>query len=102
MAFIFAETQALQSAAADTADLAADTVSTGAHGQAAGAVVVPPGLDPISAQNAAHLKAYLARAAADLAAGAGLQDVYSTSVSNAANIYALTDQLNAVALGGLF
>src|SRR2546429_83161 len=57
MNFIFAETQGMQSAAASTAALADETVGAGAQGQAAGLPVLPPGLDPVSAQNAAGQKA---------------------------------------------
>jgi hypothetical protein len=98
MTFIFAETQGMQSAAASAASLAVDTNSAGAQGQAAGAVVVPPGLDPVSTANATHVKAYLSQVAAQLAAGAGLQNVYSTSIANSAVAYTLTDELNASGL----
>jgi hypothetical protein len=98
MTFIFAETQGMQSAAARAASLAEDTNTAGAQGQAAGAVVVPPGLDHVSAANATHVKAYLSQVAARLAAGAGLQDIYSTSIANSAVAYTLTDDLNAAGL----
>jgi hypothetical protein len=101
MNFIFAETQGMQTAAATAANLATDTVNAGAQGQAAGMTVVPPGLDHVSASNAAHIKASMSQIATQLATGAGLQDIYGTSISTAANAYTLVDELNATGLGGL-
>lgn len=98
MSFIFAETQGMHTAAASTAALAADTVGVGAHGNAASAIVVPPGTDPVSATNTTAIKGYLSGVANQLAAGAGLQDVYGTSISDAAQAYGLTDELNATGL----
>jgi hypothetical protein len=98
MRFIFAETQGMQSAAASTAGLADDTVTAG--GQAGGGVVVPPGLDPMSASNATKINAYTSEVATQLAAGAGLQVNYGATISGAATTYAQTDALNAIGLGG--
>jgi hypothetical protein len=98
MTFIFAETQGMQSAAVSTAGLADDTVTAGAHGQTAGAVVVPPGLDPVSAANTADIKTYMTEVANKLAAGAGLQNIWGASLSNSARAYTLTDELNASGL----
>jgi hypothetical protein len=98
MSFIFAETQGMQSAAASTSNLAADTANTGAQGDAVGATVVPPGLDQVSAINAAQIKTFMSGVAAQLAAGAGLQDIYGASISGSATAYGLTDELNAAGL----
>jgi hypothetical protein len=101
MTFVFAETQGMQSAAASASSLADDTNSAGAQGQAAGAVVQPPGLDHVSAGNAARIKKYTSEVATTLAGGAGLQAIYGNSISNSAGAYLLTDELNATGLGGL-
>jgi hypothetical protein len=98
MSFIFAETQGMQSAAASQVDLADETANAGAQGQAAGLPVVPPGLDPMSATNTANIKAYTSHVASQLAAGAGLQNIYGESISGSANAYTLVDQLNATGL----
>lgn len=100
MTFIFAETQGMQSAAAGTGDLAADTVTVSAQGNAASAMVVPPGTDLVSATNAAAIKTYMSGVASQLSAGAGLQDIYGASISDAAKAYGLTDELNAAGVGG--
>jgi hypothetical protein len=96
MSFIFAETQGMQSAAASTANLAADTTNAG--GQARSGVVLAPGLDLTSAHNAAMINGYTSEVAARLLTGAGLQVNYGESVSNAANAYTLVDSLNATEL----
>jgi len=101
MSFIFAETQGMQAAATTTASLADETTTAGGQGQAAGSTVVPPGLDPVSAHNAARIKAYTSDIASQLATGARLQVNYGDSISNAANGYTLVDQLNATPLSGL-
>jgi PE family len=98
MVFIFAEDQGMQSAAVRTAGLADETVHVGTQSLAAGAPVVPPGFDPVSAFNAASIKAYTSHIAGHLAAGAGFQSEYGQSVSHAGNAYTLTDHLNAVEL----
>src|SRR5262245_25044314 len=98
MSFIFAETQGMQSAAASTANLAAATANAGSQGHAAGLTVEPPGLDPASAANAAHIKAYIHEATAQLHTGAGLQVDYGESISGAAQAYTLVDSLNATGL----
>jgi hypothetical protein len=98
MSFIFAETPGMQSAAATTANLAADTANAGTQGHAAGLTVVPPGLDPVSAANAADIKAYTSHVASQLATGAGLQNIYGESISGAAQAYTLIDSLNATGL----
>jgi hypothetical protein len=97
MTFIFAEAQGMLSAAANVADLAADTAS--AAGQAGGCVAVAPGLDACSVATAAKINTYTKQVASGLANGAGLQVHYGESVSGAANAYVLTDQLNATGLG---
>jgi len=101
MTFIFAETQGMQSAAATTANLAADTADAGTQGNAAGLTVIPPGLDPVSAANAAKIKAYTSGVAGQLATGAGLQNIYGESISGSANAYLVTDELNASGMSGL-
>ncbi|OMC13515.1 PE domain-containing protein [Mycobacterium sp. SP-6446] len=100
MTFVFAETQGMHLAAAGTEDLAADTVYVRLQGDAAGAIVVPPGMDQVSATNAAAIRTYMSGVASQLAAGAGSQDVYGASISDAATAYGLTDELNAAGLGG--
>jgi hypothetical protein len=55
-------------------------------------------LDPVSAQNAAGIKAYTSQIASQLASGAGLQNIYGESISGSANAYTLIDQLNATGL----
>lgn len=98
MSFIFAETQAMQSAAATVTGLADETTNAGAQGQAAGLTVLPPELGPASAHLVAGIKAYTTHIASQLASGAGLQNIYGESISNAASGYTLVDQLNATGL----
>jgi PE family protein len=98
MVFIFAEDQGMQTAAVRTAALADETIHVGTQSLAAGAPVVPPGLDPVSAFHAASIKAYTSHIAGHLTAGAGFQNDYGRSVSHAGNAYTLTDHLNAIGL----
>ena len=98
MVFIFAEDEGMQNAAVRTAGLAGETANVGTQSLAAGAPVVPPGLDPVSAFNAASIKAYTSLIAGHLTAGAGFQTEYGRSMSNAGNAYTLQDQLNAIGL----
>lgn len=98
MVFIFAEDQGMQNAAVRTAGLADETANVGTQSLAAGAPVVPPGLDPVSAFNAAGIKAYTSHIAGHFTAGAGFQNDYGRSMSNAGNAYTLQDHLNAIEL----
>jgi hypothetical protein len=98
MVFIFAEDQGMQHAAIRTTGLADETSNVGTQSLSAGLPVVPPGFDPVSALNAAGIKAYTSHVASQLAAGASLQNNYSQSISHAGNAYTLTDHLNAIEL----
>jgi hypothetical protein len=101
MSFIFAEIPGMQSAAASQVGLATDTANVGAQGQAAGLPVVPPGLDPQSAKNAADIKTYTSQIASQLATGAHLQNIYGESISNSANIYLVADEQGATGINAV-
>jgi hypothetical protein len=98
MVFIFAEDEGMQNAAVRTAGLADETVHVGTQSVAAGAPVIPPGFDPVSAFNAASIKAYTSHVAGHLATGAGFQNDYGRSISHAGNAYTLQDHINAIEL----
>jgi hypothetical protein len=98
MVFIFAEDQGMQTAAVRTASLADETTTVGMQSLLAGAPVIPPGLDPVSAANAASIKAYTSHIAGHFETGAGFQNDYGRTMSHAGNAYTLTDHLNAIGL----
>lgn len=97
MSFVFAETAGMQGAAAATGALAGETAGAGGHAAAAGAVL-PPGVEEISAANVAKIEAYTAEVAAMMAAAAGFQTLYGTSVSVAALAYEATDIASGIGM----
>ena len=97
MSFVFAETGGMQGAAAATGALAGQTGGAGGQAVAAGAVL-PPGVEEISVANVAKISAYTAEVAAMLAAAAGFQSLYGTSVSVAALAYDATDVANGIGM----
>lgn len=96
MSFIFAETPGMYGAAAAHEGLALQTGTAGAAQAGAAGVVVPPGIEEVSAANVAKIQAYTADVAATLAAAAGLQGMYGASVASAGLGYDLTDAASAV------
>lgn len=98
MGFITRETDAVMGASAMTAGLAGEASGHGASAAAAGAVV-PPGLEEISAANAAKVTAYAAEAAAMIESSAGIHASYGAATGTSAAITTLTDALSAAGLG---
>jgi hypothetical protein len=98
MGFIMQETEGVLGAAAATGGLAGEVAGHGAQTAAAGAVV-PPGIEEISAANAAKIAAYTAQAASMIETSAAIHAAYSASVGTSAAITSLTDALNASGLG---
>jgi hypothetical protein len=97
MSFVFAETEGIQAAAATTSALAGTTVGGSGQAAAAGAVV-PPGIEEVSAANAAKIAAYTSEVASLLGAAAGFQELYGTSVSVAGLLYDATDVANGIGM----
>jgi hypothetical protein len=100
MGFIMQETAGVLAASAATAGLAGEASGHGAQAGAAGAVV-PPGLEEISAANAAKIGQYAAEASALIEMSAGIHAAYSAATGTSATITTLTDALNAAGLGQL-
>lgn len=98
MGFITRETDAVMGASAMTAGLAGEASGHGAAAAAAGAVV-PPGIEEISAANAAKIAAYTAEASAMIEASAGIHGMYGVATGTSAAITTLTDALSAAGLG---
>jgi hypothetical protein len=97
MGFIMQETEGLLGAAAAKAGLAGEAAGHGAQAAAAGAVV-PPGVEEISAANAARIAAYTAETGSMIETSAAAHAVYGASVGASAAITSLTDALNAAGL----
>ncbi|MEB3031898.1 hypothetical protein [[Mycobacterium] nativiensis] len=100
MGFIMQETAGVMGASAATGALAGEMSGHGAQAGMAGAVV-PPGLEEISAANAARVAAYAAEATAILEASSAVHGAYGASTGTSAAIGTLTDALNAAGLGNL-
>lgn len=100
MSFIMQETAGVMGASAATGALAGEMSGHGAQAGMAGAVV-PPGLEEISAANAARVAAYAAEATAILEASSTVHGMYGASTGTSAAISTLTDALNAAGLGNL-
>ncbi len=97
MGFIMRETDAVTGASAMTAGLAGEASGHGASAAAAGAVV-PPGIEEISAANAAKIAAYTAEVAAMVEASAANHAAYGVATGTSAAITTLTDALSAAGL----
>jgi hypothetical protein len=98
MGFIMQDTDGVMGASAMTAGLAGEASGHGAVAAAAGAVV-PPGLEEISAANAAKIAAYTAEASAMIESSAAIHAAYSVAQGGSAAITTLTDALSASGLG---
>lgn len=85
----------LASAAASTAGLSAETAAHTAQAAAAG-MVLPPGLEEISAANAAKIAGYAAEVAAVLSGASAMQALYGVANAAAGTVMSLEDAANAV------
>jgi hypothetical protein len=101
MVFIFNDTPGMQTVATSTTGLADETATGGVQGQAAGAAVMPPGMDPVSALNAAAVKAHTTAYGAHLATAAGHQHNYGGSISESAVAYPQTDSASATGVAAV-
>ncbi|MBN3458416.1 PE domain-containing protein [Mycobacterium sp. DSM 3803] len=97
MSFIYAETAGMAAAGATQAALAAQTAASSAQAMGAG-VVVPPGLEEVSALNVAKITGYTAEAASLLGLAGVIQTLYGTSVTTAAAGYTAFDLAAATML----
>jgi hypothetical protein len=97
MSFIMQDTDGVLAGSAATAGLAGEASGHGAAAGAAGAVV-PPGLEEISAANAARIATYAAEASSMIESSAGIHAAYGASMGSSAAITTLTDALNAAGL----
>ncbi|MCP9276909.1 hypothetical protein [Mycolicibacterium arenosum] len=83
-----------------SAGLAAEAVGHGAQAMAAG-VVLPPGLDEISAYNVGRILAYAEQLGATLEGSAAIEAAYGVANGTSSVITSLTDALNAAGINGL-
>ena len=97
MGFITQETDGVLAASAATAGLAGEASGHGGAAAAAGAVV-PPGLEEISAANAAKITAYAAQASSMIESSAAIHAAYGVATGTSAAVTTLTDALNAAGL----
>lgn len=95
MVFIFNDHPGMHAVAASTTGLADETGVGGTQCQVSGATVMPPGMDHVSAMNAAAAKAHAAAYAGHLATAAGHQHNYGGSISESATAYGQTDTVSA-------
>ena len=68
---------------------------------AAAAAVVPPGLEEISATNAAKIAAYSAEVSAVLSGASAMQALYGVANSVAGTVTSLEDAANAVLMNAV-
>lgn len=88
------------SAAATTAGLAAQQAGHAGQAGAAGAVA-PPGLEDISATNAAKIGAYCAEAAATLSSAAGMQALYGVANATAGVVTSVEDAVSGAVISAV-
>lgn len=98
MSFISLEPEAVTAASGMTAALAGEAAAHGGQ-TAASAAVVPPGVEEISAANAAKIAQYASQAAAVLQAGSAFQAEHGVAVGVSSGITDLTDALNYASIG---
>lgn len=103
MSFIFTETEGMMGAGTATAALAATTAGL-AGPAASAAAVLPPGLDEISAVNAARIAEHAAQVASMLGLASSIKELYGASVVLSGATYDLTDlmaQASIAAVGAV-
>lgn len=100
MSFITRETDGVIGASTMTAGLAGEVSGHGAQAAAAGAVV-PPGLEEISAANAAKIAAYAAEASAMIEASAAIHASYGVATGTSAALTTLSDALGAAGIAAI-
>lgn len=83
-----------------SAALSGEAVGHGAQAMAAG-VVMPPGLDEISATNVANILAYAEELGATLQGSAAIEAAYGVANGTSSVVTTLTDALNAAGFNGL-
>lgn len=98
MGFIFMEPEAVVGASGTAAGLAAEVAGHGGQA-AASSAVVPPGLEEISAANAAKIVAVATEAAAVLQVGAAFHAAHGVAMGGSAALTSLADAVNYAAIG---
>ena len=100
MGFIFAVPEGIAAVAAGTGALAGETA--GHAGQAAGAgAVVAPGLEEISAANAAKITAYTTHVASMLGVASTVKALYGVSTGLSGATLSLADLMSAANIGAV-
>ena len=100
MGFIYAVPEGMAGAAAATGALSAEAV--GHAGQAVGAgAVVPPGLEEISAANAARIVEHAAHVASMLGLASGVQASNGASVGLSSGTYVAADAASAASVAAV-
>ena len=98
--FIFMETEGLAAAGAAASGLAGTQGALAGPAAASGAVV-PPGLDEISAMNAARIAAHAAQVAAMMAASAAIKENYAASIAASGITCTLQDLMSQAAIAAV-
>ncbi|GAA2428867.1 PE domain-containing protein [Mycolicibacterium llatzerense] len=98
--FISLEPEAVMAASGMAAGLSSEAAAHGGQ-TAASAAVVPPGIEEISAANAAKIAEFASQAAAVLEAGAAFHAEHGVAVGLSSAITDLTDALNYAAVGNI-
>lgn len=96
--FIMIEPEAVTGASGAAAALSGEAAAHGGQA-AASSAVVPPGLEEISAANAAKIVELATQASAVIEAGAAFHAVHGVAVGTSAAIVDLADALNYAAIG---
>lgn len=98
--FIFMEPEAVVGASGSAAALASEVAGHGGQA-AASSAVVPPGLEEISAANAAKIMQVATEASAVLEAGAAFHAEHGLAVGASAALTSLADAVNYAAIGDI-
>jgi hypothetical protein len=98
--FIMIEPEAVIGSSGTAAGLAGEAAAHGGQA-AASAAVVPPGLEEISAANAAKIVELSTQASAVIEAGAAFHAEHGVALGASAAITDLADALNYTAIGGI-
>ncbi|QIV79931.1 PE domain-containing protein [Mycolicibacterium frederiksbergense] len=98
--FIMIEPAAVTGSSGAAAGLAGEAAAHGGQA-AASAAVVPPGLEEISAANAAKIMTLATEASAVIQAGAAFHAEHGVAMGASAVITDLADAMNYTAIGGI-
>jgi hypothetical protein len=96
--FIFMEPEAVVGASGSAAALASEVAAHGAQA-AASSAVVPPGIEEISAANAAKIVQVATEATGVVEAGAAFHAEHGVAVGTSAALTSLADAVNYASIG---